>query len=64
MKERLILTGIGTLWVCLVLAGYIWLGSLIRAEDAAYFYYSMGLIVTGGFASVPFIIYHFTRNHK
>jgi hypothetical protein len=64
MKERLILTLIGTVWVSAVLAGYIWLGSLIRAEDAAYFYYSIGLVVTGGFASVPFIIYHYTKDHE
>lgn len=58
---RIKLTILGTIWVSGVLATYILLGTNITAEDAAYFYYSLGLIVAGGFASVPFLIYRFAR---
>jgi hypothetical protein len=59
--SRIKLTIIGTVWVSIVLAVYILLGVQIRTEDAAYFYYSLGLIIAGGFASVPFFIYRFAH---
>lgn len=64
VKDRLILAVLGTVWVSVVLAAFIWLGTNIRAEDAAYFYYSLGLITAGGFASVPFFIYRFARTKE
>jgi hypothetical protein len=60
-KDRLRLTILGTVWVSVVLAVYIWLGVQIRAEDAAYFFYSLGLVIAAGFSSVPFFIYHFAK---
>ena len=61
VKDRLRLTVLGTIWVSIVLAGYIWLGTNITAEDAAYFYYSLDLLVAAAFSSVPFFIYYFTK---
>lgn len=59
--SRIKLTILGTIWASAVLAVYIWLGIQIRAEEAAYFYYSLGLIVAGGFTSTPFFIYRFAQ---
>ena len=56
---RLKLTLLGTLWVALAMGAWIWLGVQITEEDAAYFYWSLGLLVNAAVISIPFILFKF-----
>jgi uncharacterized membrane protein len=59
---RLKLTILGTIWVTVVLAAFIWFGgTYIKIEDVAWFYYTFGFAAAGLFSAVPFIIYRFSR---
>lgn len=55
--SRIRLTLLGTLWVGLVAAAWVFLGTFITDIDVAWLYWTFSIIPAGLVAGVPFIIY-------